>query len=462
MDAAEWLSGDVADEFCGAELGDPRRSRRLCDIGSRLGDEPAASFPDLFSSSAELEGFYRFLRNDAIEWGEVLAPHAQASCKRAERLGECLVLHDTTEFTFKGERQGLGRTSSKAQGFMAHVSLMVATDQARTPLGVADLQQYTRQTRKGRRSIRERLDDESSEGRRWLRGARAVEARCGERFECIHVADREGDSFPFLAGILEFGGRFVVRVGHDRRVLDGDDELARLHEVLFDLKPSAAYEIQLSPRGKRLNPTMARTHPSRRARTANVAIAATKVTVPVPGSRRAAPPIEINLVRVWEQAPPEGEPPVQWILWTTEAVDTVAQMRRVVDFYRSRWVIEEYFKAIKTGCQFERRQLESFDTLSTALALFAPVAWKLLLARSVAHSSPNCEPTAILSPLQVKYLEKRYKKRIQTARDALLAMARLGGHLSQNGEPGWQTLGRGYEKLATGEAFYRVLKEQDL
>ena len=153
---------------------------------------------------------------------------------------------------------------------------------------------------------------------------------------------------------------------------------------------------------------------------------------------------------------------MQWILWTTEAVDTVAQMRRVVDFYRSRWVIEEYFKAIKTGCQFERRQLESFDTLSTALALFAPVAWKLLLARSVAHSSPNCEPTAILSPLQVKYLEKRYKKRIQTARDALLAMARLGGHLSQNGEPGWQTLGRGYEKLATGEAFYRVLKEQDL
>jgi hypothetical protein len=37
-------------------------------------------------------------------------------------------------------------------------------------------------------------------------------------------------------------------------------------------------------------------------------------------------------------------------------------------------------------------------------------------------------------------------------------MARLGGHLKQNGEPGWQTLGRGYEKLAVGESFFKVLQ----
>ena len=36
-----------------------------------------------------------------------------------------------------------------------------------------------------------------------------------------------------------------------------------------------------------------------------------------------------------------------------------------------------------------------------------------------------------------------------TARDAFLAIAGLGGHLRRNGEPGWQTLGRGYEQLLT-------------
>ena len=175
-------------------------------------------------------------------------------------------------------------------------------------------------------------------------------------------------------------------------------------------------------------------------------------------SRHNAPDIELNLVRVWEIDPPPGQPSVDWMLWTTEPVRTVAQMRKVVDFYRTRWVIEEYFKALKTGCQLEKRQLESFQTLTTALAIFAPVAWKLLLVRSITHSHPTCPPTSVLTPVQVEYLEKKYGQPLLNAREALLVTARLGGHLRQNGEPGWQTLGRGYEKLVAGEAFLEVMR----
>jgi hypothetical protein len=457
MNVTEWLGEAVEQEFEGVDLGDPRRGRRLRQIAARLGEQPDASFPQLFGSSAELEGFYRFLRNESVEWTEVLKPHAEATCRRAEQLGECLVIHDTTDFAFRGQRDGLGPTSSKARGFMAHVSLVVALDEARTPLGVCALQQYARGERKGRRRISARLDDSTSEGRRWLRGAEAVEKLRNGRFECIHVADREGDAFPFLSGMLDFGGRFVVRVSQDRHILDGEDEKLRLHEIVFGLEPKASFDISLSARGKRLNPTQARSHPSRRSRQARVSVAATRVCVAAPKSRRKTEDIELNLVRVWETNPPPGEPAVDWILWTTEPIDSIADIRRVVDIYRARWIIEEYFKALKTGCRFEERQLESFDTLSTALALFAPVAWKLLLARSVVRARPKCPPTEILSPLQVKYLEKRYGQPLITARDALYAMARLGGHLTQNGEPGWQTLGRGFEKLAIGEAFYLAL-----
>ena len=35
---------------------------------------------------------------------------------------------------------------------------------------------------------------------------------------------------------------------------------------------------------------------------------------------------------------------------TTEPIDTVEQVLRIVDWYRARWVIEEFFKALKTGC----------------------------------------------------------------------------------------------------------------
>ncbi len=36
-----------------------------------------------------------------------------------------------------------------------------------------------------------------------------------------------------------------------------------------------------------------------------------------------------------------------------------------------------------------------------------------------------------------------------TVTDALLAIARLGGHLKRNGDPGWIVLARGYHTLLT-------------
>lgn len=461
MSASEWLEASISREYANAELGDPRRSRRLAEIGGRLAEDPALSFPDAFAAPAELEAFYRFLRNDHVTWEAVLEPHFEATCSRATELGECLVIHDTTELTFKGERNGLGRTSSNEQGFFAHLSLLVAADAVRTPLGVAALEQYARSKQRGPSRVSTRRDDPKSEGRRWLRNAEAVEKRSKGRFSCIHVADREGDTFPFLAGLLDLETRFVVRVAQDRNLEDEDGEKVRLHEQLLSMTPQTALDIDISKRGKRLNPTMARTHPSRNARKARVSIAATSVMVSVPTQRLSASSIEMNLVRVWETRPPDGEPPVEWILWTTEPTRTLKDIRRVVDIYRARWVIEEYFKTLKTGCSFERRQLESFSTLTTALAILAPVAWRLLLMRSIARSHPECAPTEILNPIQVKYLEKKYRKVLRNADEALRAIARLGGHLKQNGEPGWQTLWRGYKKLLAGEAFLRVLNSPE-
>jgi IS4 transposase len=48
------------------------------------------------------------------------------------------------------------------------------------------------------------------------------------------------------------------------------------------------------------------------------------------------------------------------MLYTSEPIDTAEQLLTIVDQYRSRWVIEEFFKALKTGCAFEKRQLESY------------------------------------------------------------------------------------------------------
>jgi hypothetical protein len=123
-----------------------------------------------------------------------------------------------------------------------------------------------------------------------------------------------------------------------------------------------------------------------------------------------------------------------------------------VDFYRARWTIEEFFKAIKTGCAFEKRQIEDLHGLLNVLALCAPIAWQMLALRAEARRKPDRLAAEILTKTQVDVLRVFARKPLPdkpTVRDALLAIAALGGHIRRNGEPGWQTLGRGYEQLLT-------------
>ena len=73
-------------------------------------------------------------------------------------------------------------------------------------------------------------------------------------------------------------------------------------------------------------------------------------------------------------------------------VETAEQAATVVDHYRARWVIEEYFKALKTGCAIEKRQLMTYEGLTRALAIFVPMAWHLLALHPVfgrANSPPG-------------------------------------------------------------------------
>jgi hypothetical protein len=161
--------------------------------------------------------------------------------------------------------------------------------------------------------------------------------------------------------------------------------------------------------------------------------------------------LAVHVVSVWEVAAPAGEEPVTWRLITTEPVDTVDQVLQIVDWYRTRWLIEEFFKALKTGCAYEKRQLESLATLLVALALLAPIAWQLLLLRHLARELPTHAATAVLTPRQVQILRAlpagATLSPTPIMRETLLAVARLGGHLRQNGAPGWLVLGRGMQKL---------------
>jgi hypothetical protein len=64
---------------------------------------------------------------------------------------------------------------------------------------------------------------------------------------------------------------------------------------------------------------------------------------------------------------------------------------------------------------------------------------------------PDAPAEKALNPTQLKLLREHQPKKMPaqgaTARDALYAVAGLGGHLKRNGAPGWLTLARGMQTL---------------
>jgi hypothetical protein len=125
----------VSEEFDGAELGDARRVSRLKKTAAKLAVEPGLGFPRALVDEADLEGFYRLMRNDAVTFEALLAPHVRASLGRMNGRKEVLALHDTTEFRFNGEREGLGLLKKSGHGFQGHFTLAVSADRSRAPLG---------------------------------------------------------------------------------------------------------------------------------------------------------------------------------------------------------------------------------------------------------------------------------------------------------------------------------------
>jgi hypothetical protein len=449
----------LSEELADADLGDARLTRRLGLLADCLAEQPGESFPKALDD-AELEAAYRFFGNEQVTSEAILAPHFRQSARRAAEVSRIIVAHDTTQFEFGGlkRRKGLGRLiRPSAQGFFGHFSLAMSADVERRPLGLLALESIFRL----KKSIGHKTwtsDQSLGESARWLRSVEAVEERLAGAVEAIHVMDREADQYGLLAALAEANRPFVIRSFQDRRLV-GEEE-ARLRAVAARAKVTMRREVMLSPRPRRDGP-MGKRHPERRRRVARLSFAAASIelkrTADACGAGSAT--LRLNVIHVLERKPPKGEPPVEWFLLTNLPANDAEAIAFAVDCYRARWIIEEFFKALKTGCQFEKRQLESAHSLLNALAIFAPIAWRLLLLRHVARTHCKAPATAALTPQQLQVLRAVAKKPLRqraSAREAMLAVAALGGHIKNNGDPGWLVLGRGMHDLLLLEWGWRA------
>ena len=472
MNIDEKRTEAVVDEVAGAEFGDSRLNDRGRRIARRLAMRPGVSFPAALVTEAELEGFYRFVRNGKVTPAAIPAPHVQASVARAAEHGTVLAAHDTTEFQFGGEaRRDLGEIKKAGSKLLGHFCLCLTADGRRDPLGVLSMKTWVRDGGPTPSSLRKEgisyaaAQEVPSEYARWKKGVEDAEKVVDGKASLIHLMDSESDDFALLSFMQEKQYRFVIRSCRDRildAVATGSLPGEKIRAFVARAQVRAVRKVQLTRR--KLRPIvlgMGKRDQPREARTAKLEFSATTVVIrrPKVAAETPADSISVNVVTVKERKPPPGMEPVDWILFTSEPIGTPEEILAVVDHYRGRWPIEEYFKAIKSGCVFEERQLESKATILKALALFVPIAWVLLRMRTASRSSAKASIDTVLTPAQIVILKKETGlplRKNSSAADGYLAVARLGGHIKNNGPPGWQVLGRGYAILLMFETGFQI------
>lgn len=450
-------------------LGDVRRTQRQSEMLEALGQNPQLSFPSVFTTKAALEGAYRLMENEHVPWRSLVEGHTNRSYERCEAADEVLVLHDTTDISYKIHdpdwiRDCMPRMSSQRQGFGLHCAIAVADDDVPLPLGLLASQPFAHlkhlSDERTEQYWREQGGVFENESKRWFDQVQEVREACaGRSIDPIHVMDREADSFTLLDTLMHERDRFVIRVrATDRRLAGGASTLSRaLEDVAFVLKR----QVRLGFRTPFRNAKKRRKHPPRKERQATLHFRAKTVTIDrghsrdlghAPVGRELPVTLTLNVVEAVELHPPQGQEGVRWLLWTTEPIDSPQQIERVVDIYRRRWLIEEFFKALKTGCKLEERQFRTADSILRMLALTMIIGWWLLATRAIMSWDENTSWRVVLDPFSFAMLrqsaEDEALKPDATVTEVLYAIASIGGHLQRNGPPGWLTLMRGMTTLA--------------
>jgi Transposase DNA-binding/Transposase DDE domain len=461
----------MLDDLSRADLGDPRRVLRAQLVVERLAAKPDASLPDALVTDAELEGAYRLFGNDQVSFEHLFDAHALGTAERARGSGLVLAIHDTTHCTFPhADPKEVGYLNTGKPGFPLHMTLLVDTCEWRRPLGLthAEVLPRSKPPRRGgpkrRPSSHATGKDPDREFLRWQRGIDVTEARLiGTRAAVIHIADRESDSYALMATCLRKGQRFIFRARNNRNALQAGATIP-IRTLIDGAAVVLEREVPLSRRLGASAPATRRTHPPRESRVARLCFSATTATFCRPNIVGAHMPktIDVHVLHVFEQDAPDGQEPVDWLLYTTEPLDTVAQIEAVVDYYRCRWQIEELNKALKTGCVVQERRLESLDALTTMLAISLPIAVELLALRTLARADSTCPASAVLTTQQLaalRHISHRPLPKRPTVQDVLWCIAGLGGHIKNNGAPGWQVLQRGMEKFVAFAAGWCAREE---
>lgn len=469
------ISQWVMEELQPVELYDKRleqRFRKLLDSLSKAAD---ASIPAACRDRAEMVAAYRFFDNEKVEFESVLLPHVESSYRRVSQQSVALLVQDTTELDLTrphSEVEGTGPLQNGNRcGALLHLLHAFTTDG--TPLGTMAAEAWAREPKDQSERLKRgssakriqcaRKPFQEKETYRWLKTAE----HCSDikqhtpDTQLIMLADRESDItevIDYCRGQQNF--EWIIR-SEGSRVLNKQNKTessVTVHEALRKTRPLFERELDIRERHSWGNSKTLKHRPGkadRRARRLMVNVHAKRVTLNDPrvGKREG---VQVNAVLVREKRPSNRDQPVEWLLLTSLPIDSPKNVKAIIEYYLMRWMIELFFKVLKSGCKIESRRFEHLDRFLPALSLYLIVAWRsLYICRaSRAHAEESCD--ALYTEAEWKGVwqivtQSTPPKHPPTVMEMTRIMAQRGGYINRknSGPPGPQTVWLGLQEMHT-------------
>ena len=451
METQTWAE----EQFAQCDLSDKRRTRRLVQLANQVLCHPSGSLPEQTADMADLKAAYRLFNCKDVTFEAIAGPHWAQTRRRPP--GTYLVLNDTTELDFGVRRKiaGMAQTGNGGGwGFLLHSALVVAAE-GEEVIGLAGQKIRYRQPTPKKENTNKRLQRDR-ESELWGQVIDQV-GPPPEGVRWVHVMDRGADNFEVYCHCLEQRSEWVVRVTQKQRnIVASGGKTLPLEAYLETLPLAGTYELELRARGQ------TREHGPQPARTAKVEVRFGPLHMPVPRERspyvrRLSPaPITMWVVYAVEVDAPQDVEPVEWILLTSLLVEKFEDAWLVLGYYEKRWLVEEWHKALKTGCRVEHRQLKTKERLERITGLLSVVSVRLLQLKSAARTNPTRPAREVVPRRWIAMLQAARRRTRRTSRSTCMTigefyreLAKLGGFLGRkcDGQPGWITIWRGWQKL---------------
>jgi Transposase DDE domain len=394
--------------------------------------------------------FTRFLRNHSVTAAEMACHAAEHTAARAAGR-DVVVIQDTSELALGGRRakaNGYGPVGKGGalRGLLLHAVLAVDASTGGV-LGLVDAKVWNRKG--GKAKPRRGRKTPQKESQRWLDGT----SRAGEVLAAANsitgVSDRESDIYEHFAR-RPSNVHLIVRACQNRQIeTDREDPISLLFPHVDGLPEQGRLKVKIPAA------------PGRKARVAELAVRFSRVVLckPLHGAAPDLPAtIALTMVDVRETSKPEDGKPVHWRLLTTHEVTSLGEAHRIIDLYRMRWIIEEFFHTLKTaGFNIEAADIGDPQVMIkfvTAATVAAVTVMQLVKARdgTTGESLTDAFDPAdqsILEAVSAQLEGKTAKQKNPHSRGSLAfaawVIARLGGWTGYYGKPGPQVMRRGLD-----------------